>query len=1016
MNQGSIIGDGGTLNIVAIANGGANITNNGLIHAQNGTVNVTPIIQGTGTLQVSGTGQLNLSTGGVNNTGNLFANGVNAGSLNVGTQNVVVSIDYNNANFGVGNAFNRRANVTGAGLINASGNVAQAITGTGVTNGATAAPTLTIGNVHVGATTFNYQVANTGTTGPSLRGAIQTNVNGGNITDARLSGSGVTASNYGPIATGANSGNLAVTFTAASAGLLTPALSGQAVHIANNFDNVAQQTLGIVLGSGAAAFNLAAGSASPSPIVFGNAHVGDTRTQFLTVTNTAPASFSEKLDVGFGANTGNVSNNGGTINLLAAQASNNSALSASLDTSAAGARSGTVTLNYVSDGAGTSGLGQTNVGSQTINVAGNVYRLALANAIAGLNFGNVLVGSTQTRTVSISNLAAVDGFSESLNAAFGTLGGTNPTKFSTAGSLTGLAAGGTNNTNLVVTLNTSASGTFSANVQILLDSNGAGTSNLGITALPTQVINLDGIVTGNVGNLAQAGPATPNPVNFGNVRIGSAQNQTLSITNTAQAPAEGLNASIATNSPGVVTASGSFTGLAPQATDNSSLVVGLNTGTAGHRAGTAAITLQSDGTFNNNTPTNLPTQTVNVQGDVYRLANPVVNTPTVTVAARVGGASPNTAIGITNSSPDLFTEGLNVTRGATSAGFTSAGSITNLAAQGASNAITVSLSTATAGSFTGSQALNFVSTGAGTTNAPDVSVGNGSVTLNGKVYTPAAAQLNTPSVNFGIVHVGDAVAQQNVSVTNSAPVTALNDVLLAQFNSASAPFTGSGNLGAGLAAQQTSVNALKVGISTGAAGVYSGAASFSAASHDADLSDAALANLVVSLSGQVNNFASDAFFFNGGAGNFTQSGSIFTLDYGTVAQNSGTRTTTLLAGNNAVGPADLLDGTFQLVDVNDFNESGFSNFLNFAAGQNTGPLMLSFSSMTLGSFNDTIILHGVGHNASGFSAAIGDIQLNIRGVVQQASSNVPEPDSLLLLGLGVPLLFVRRKARRQTVH
>jgi len=80
-------------------------------------------------------------------------------------------------------------------LRDTAGDANQGITGAGVLNGNTATPTLTIGNVHVGSTTYSYHIANTGSTGPVLRGAIQTSVNGGNITDPRLSGCGVTAGN-----------------------------------------------------------------------------------------------------------------------------------------------------------------------------------------------------------------------------------------------------------------------------------------------------------------------------------------------------------------------------------------------------------------------------------------------------------------------------------------------------------------------------------------------------------------------------------------------------------------------------------------------------------------------------------------------------------------------------------------------------------------------------------------------------------------------------------------------------
>ena len=107
---------------------------------------------------------------------------------------------------------------------------AQAITGANVSNGNTANATLTLGNVRVGATNFYYRIANTGTTGPSLRGAIQTNVNGDSLSGARLGGVGVTAGNYNTGGPGSNTGDLAVTFTAASAGALGP-LTGQAINL-----------------------------------------------------------------------------------------------------------------------------------------------------------------------------------------------------------------------------------------------------------------------------------------------------------------------------------------------------------------------------------------------------------------------------------------------------------------------------------------------------------------------------------------------------------------------------------------------------------------------------------------------------------------------------------------------------------------------------------------------------------------------------------------------------------------
>ena len=79
-------------------------------------------------------------------------------------------------------------------------------------------------------------------------------------------------------------------------------------------------------------YRLAAATISPT-VNMGTIHVGDSfGTQPLTVTNsvTNADAFSEKLDAAFGTPTGAASNNGGSISLLAPQASNSTAMSVGL--------------------------------------------------------------------------------------------------------------------------------------------------------------------------------------------------------------------------------------------------------------------------------------------------------------------------------------------------------------------------------------------------------------------------------------------------------------------------------------------------------------------------------------------------------------------------------------------------------------------------------------------------------------------------------------------------------------
>ena len=124
-------------------------------------------------------------------------------------------------------------------------------------------------------------------------------------------------------------------------------------------------------------YRLAAATISPTVNV-GTIHVGDSfGTQALTVTNAVPADgFSESLDAAFGAATGAASNNGGSISLLAPQASNSTAMSVGLGSGAqntAGVVSGTVPVNLTSDGQNSSNLGTTSLGTQTLSVSGGVF-------------------------------------------------------------------------------------------------------------------------------------------------------------------------------------------------------------------------------------------------------------------------------------------------------------------------------------------------------------------------------------------------------------------------------------------------------------------------------------------------------------------------------------------------------------------------------------------------------------------------------------------------------------------
>ncbi|MGD1031904.1 MAG: choice-of-anchor D domain-containing protein, partial [Opitutaceae bacterium] len=734
----------------------ATVSNQGLIQAAGPSLTLSNGVTGTGTLQTNTGSTLSLAGGTTSSTTGTLSL---TGPLALGTNNITVSTIYTNANFGTGNSFNDHANVTGAGQILAAGNTALTITGAAVTNGGTATPTLTLGAIHVGGSeTVDYAIQNSGSTGPSVTGAIQTGVNGGNITNGALSGTGVTAGNFAQLASGQSTTAYAITYDPTVAGALT----GQKVHVASNFDNVTGPTITL---TGGAAYNLASVNTLTTPVSLGNVHVGGTLDTALSISNTAPvnATYTETLAASVTGTTGGAST-AGSISGLVAGAGPSTAISVGLNTATAGALSGTATVGFSSQAVNSSGLGTTALSSQTVTVTGNAYALASANSISTpINFGNFHVGATESTALGISNTAAVNPtYTETLAASVsGTTGSAN-----SAGSISGLVAGAGPSTAISVGLNTGTAGALTGTATVGFSSQAVNGSGLGTTSLGSQILTINGAAY----NLASASLGT---INLGPVLVGSVVNPTLSVTNSGPVGSytEGLDAAVAGFTGGVgsyLTSTNSLTNIA--AGNSSNLTFSLNTSSAAVVAGTVLVNLDSNGTGTSGLGITALAQKsapvdVTIEETVGNLANPSAATPNpVVLNARLGAASPTQALSITNLATGGPQEGLNASISTASTGVTAAGSFTSLAASGTNNSsLVVGINTGTAGAINGTATVALASDGTlnGSNNYATTTLTPQTITVQGGVYQEAAASI-TPSsnpVNLGSARIGGTLGQ-----------------------------------------------------------------------------------------------------------------------------------------------------------------------------------------------------------------------------------------------------------------
>ena len=180
--------------------------------------------------------------------------------------------------------------------------------------------------------------------------------------------------------------------------------------------------------------------------------------------------------------------------MLAPNTTDSSSLVVGIDTTSAGDKSGTATISLASNGNGSSNLGITPLTSQTVDVTGKVYRLAVANAHTPdpVAFGIVHLNDVVAKqAVSLTNGATNDIYSERLDASFG-----SPTTGVTTngGSITQLLPGSTDSTSLKVGISTVAAGSINGSVSLALQSDGANTSGLGLTDLTAQIVHVTGQV------------------------------------------------------------------------------------------------------------------------------------------------------------------------------------------------------------------------------------------------------------------------------------------------------------------------------------------------------------------------------------------------------------------------------------------------------------------------------------------------------------------------------------------
>lgn len=236
---------------------------------------------------------------------------------------------------------------------------------------------LAAGSFFTNAISLAYHVTNSGSVSTTLGISNTVAAGGGSLGVSLVSNSGTASltggTNFTNLAPGASTNMILSVAKSAVAGVTT----GTALFAMND-TGVGGGSAPVSLGSNSIAYtatgyNLASAALASTNIDLGRIHAGGTfGTTNLSLGNSASNSaFTETLGASLGNATGGASGSGSVTGLAAG--SSDTSLSVTLTNTTAGAKSATIALNLNSEAINNSGLGNTSLGSQTVNVTGFVY-------------------------------------------------------------------------------------------------------------------------------------------------------------------------------------------------------------------------------------------------------------------------------------------------------------------------------------------------------------------------------------------------------------------------------------------------------------------------------------------------------------------------------------------------------------------------------------------------------------------------------------------------------------------